>query len=167
MASTFNPGAGGNMSAVTLPAAFAEAAHLLFAAEQEISADTRPGNINFTSDLSAETITVAATLPVTTALDANGQVIVTASDYLQPLGATSDFDNGSGELSSIHLAAALFEISQKVHAAEQAISADTRPNNLTVAIDLEASTAQIDATFPITSAIGSDATIVISVVDYL
>ncbi|NEP01252.1 MAG: hypothetical protein F6K58_21855 [Symploca sp. SIO2E9] len=167
MASVFDSGTGGDMSAVTLPAAFAEAAHMLFAAEQEIAADTRPGFITFTSDLSAETITVAATLPVTTTLNANGQVVVTASDYLQPLGAASEFDGGGGELSSIHKTAALFEIAQKVHAAEQALPADTQPNNLTVAIDLEAATAQIDATFPITSAIGTNSTIVLSVVDYL
>ncbi|NEO34266.1 MAG: hypothetical protein F6K36_28460 [Symploca sp. SIO3C6] len=167
MASVFDPGAGGDMSALTLPAAFAEAAHMLFAAETEIAADNRPGFISVTSDLSAATITVSATLPVTTTLNANGQVVVTASDYLQPLGATSEFDAGGGELSSIHKTAALFEIAQKVHAAEQALPADTQPNNLTVAIDLEASTAQIDASFPITSAIGANSTIVLTVVDYL
>lgn len=64
------------------PAGLLEVAMLLQASELAIPEETRPNNVSVTFDSDAQTATIAATLPVTFALDANGQAVVTATDYI-------------------------------------------------------------------------------------
>ena len=59
-----------------------EVAMLLQASELSIPEDTRPDYVSVTFDTDAQTATVAATLPVTFTLDASGQAVATATDYI-------------------------------------------------------------------------------------
>ncbi|MEA5516205.1 hypothetical protein [Nodularia sp. UHCC 0506] len=74
-----------DIKSTTKPAGLLELAHLLQADELAIGVDTRPDNVNITYDAEAGTATVAATLPITFALDASGKPVATAVDYLAPL----------------------------------------------------------------------------------
>jgi hypothetical protein len=60
------------------------------------------------------------------------------------------FINTGSDLKSNHLVAALVETATRLQGAELAISADLRPNNVQVSQDLEALTATISATLPVT-----------------
>lgn len=62
----------------------------------------------------------------------------------------SVFDPGSGDLSATNKPAALWELVQLLAKAELAIlPADTRPNNITVAVDIEGRVATVTCTLPI------------------
>jgi len=167
MASVFTPGSGGDLQATHKPNAFLEMAFQLQTTEQSISADVRPNNITITADLEALTASVTGTLPIGTALNTSGQVVVVASDYLVGLTGNSGFNNGGGDLKSTNEPAAFFEMAQILHAAEQAVPAETRPNNITITVDFEAATASVAATLPIAATEGGGGAILLTAVDYL
>jgi hypothetical protein len=60
------------------------------------------------------------------------------------------FNNTGSDLKSTNLAAAFVEAATRLQSAELAIAADLRPNNVQVSQDLEALTATISATLPVT-----------------
>lgn len=77
----FNPGAGGDLHAANLPAAFLEMAQLLNASEQAVVVNA-PNNITIALDLETGTATVTAALPITTTTDSAGRVTIVPTDYL-------------------------------------------------------------------------------------
>lgn len=170
MPSNFNPGSGGNLVATNLPAAFQQMALLVHNSERAVAAEQRPNNLTMSADFEAGTLTVSASLPFSTNLDNTGKVVITAVDYLGALsanGGDGSFNNGNGELESTHKTAALLELAQKVQAAELVKPVDARPNNLTITFDLEAATAAVDATLPITVTSNPSGAIVVTANDYL
>lgn len=64
------------------PAALLELAFQLQATELTIPEETRPNNLTISVDAEEGTASVTATLPVTFSLDANGQPVLTATDYI-------------------------------------------------------------------------------------
>jgi hypothetical protein len=80
MASPLIPGT--DIKSTNKPAALLELSFLLQADELAIPEDTRPNNVTITYDAETSVATIAATLPCTFALDANGKPILTATEYL-------------------------------------------------------------------------------------
>ncbi len=76
----FNPGSG-DLRAINYPAAFLEVAQTVAVAEKAVVTNP-PNNITIAFDLEAGTAAISATLPVISAIDANGKISVAATDYL-------------------------------------------------------------------------------------
>ena len=171
--STFDPGTSGLLNSTQLPAAFFEICRALDAAENARNG-ANPGlapqrNISTTVSFDTGTIAVAATLPITVAIGANGKVDVTASDYLG--AGFADFDltaNGDGQLPSDTLPEALMEMATTLSNAEKAVTpAENQPDNVQVVFDLEEGSATISANLPFTSAAASDGAVTVVAIDYL
>jgi len=64
------------------PAALLELALKLQTEELALPAETRPDNISITYDTESGVVTLAATLPTTFSVDADGKLVVTATEYL-------------------------------------------------------------------------------------
>lgn len=77
----FNPGASGELKAISYPAAFLELAQIVAAAEQAIT-PTAVNNVTIAIDLEGLSATVTATLPVVPSLDSAGKPVFTATDYI-------------------------------------------------------------------------------------
>ena len=170
MASSFDPGTGGSLVSTNIPAAFAEMSLLLVQAELAVNADARPDNITMTSDADAGTMTINATLPISTSLNSSGQTLTSATDYFAALiasGGDSTFSNGSGELQSTNKVTAFFELAQILHAAEKASTLDPQPDNIQITNDQEAETSTIAATLPLALSANASGQIVTEAVDYL
>ena len=75
--------------------------------------------------------------------------------------------NPNGELHATNLPAAFLEMSQKLSAAELAVPADTRPNNITIAVDVEGGAATVTASIPIAVTADASGRLVVSASDYL
>jgi hypothetical protein len=58
-----------------------------------------------------------------------------------------------GNISSTHKAAALLEIAASLQESELAVPEASRPNNVSVTLDLEGQTASITATLPVSFAL--------------
>lgn len=71
-----------NVQATTLPGAFLELAQFVSAQEQQVVSEDPPDNISVSFDLDALTATVTATLPITYTSNAEGNIVITATDYL-------------------------------------------------------------------------------------
>ncbi|MEM7554082.1 MAG: hypothetical protein AAF378_08275 [Cyanobacteria bacterium P01_A01_bin.84] len=71
------------------------------------------------------------------------------------------------DLSSTNQPAALLELATQLQASELAVPEETRPNNLTIAIDAEEGTASITATIPVTFALDSSGQLVVTATDYI
>jgi len=163
--SVFNNG-GGTLKATTKPGALLEVAHSLSNAEKAASTPDNPvNNITITLDLEANTAALAATLPVAATLNAAGEVVIAAGDYLS---GAAPFNGGTGgDLKAVNMPAAFLETAQVVAGSEQAVAVNT-PNNVTISMDLEAQIATITAGLPITTTI--DATtgkVIVTPTDYL
>lgn len=168
--STFNPGTSGTLKSTQIPAAFFEVCRALDAAEN-LRNGANPGlpprrNLSTTVSFDTGTIAVAATIPVTTSIQANGSIDITASDYL---GATySAFANGDGHLNSDTLPEALLELASILAAAEKAVTpSENQPNNVQIQFDLETGNATISANLPFNTAAASNGDVTIHAIDYL
>jgi hypothetical protein len=168
--STFNPGSGGTLNATQIPAAFFEVCRALDAAEN-LRNGSNPGlpprrNLSTTVSFDTGTISVAATLPVTVAVQTDGSIDITASDYL---GATySVFSGGGGTLKSGTLPEALLELANILAASEKAVTpADAQPNNIQIQFDIEAGNATISANMPFTTEAADNGDVTIIAIDYL
>lgn len=73
----------------------------------------------------------------------------------------------AGEIKSTDKPSALLELAQMVQAAELTVPEETRPNNVTIAIDGETGTATVTATLPVTFTTDSTGKIVVDAVDYI
>jgi hypothetical protein len=73
----------------------------------------------------------------------------------------------SGEIKSTDKPSALLELAQLVQAAELTVPVETRPNNVTITIDGEASIATVTATLPVTFTTDSTGKIVVEATDYI
>ena len=71
------------------------------------------------------------------------------------------------DLESTNQPAALLELAFQLQASELTIPEDTRPNNLTIAIDGEESTATVTATLPVTFALDASGKPVVTATDYI
>ena len=161
--STFNNG-GGTLKSTNKPAAFLELAHLINEAERSASTvDLTLDNVTVNYDTGARTVAIAATLPVGGSINANGQIVVSATNYL---GGVSFNPGTSGELKAANYPAAFLELAQVVAASEAAV-APTPPNNITISIDLEGLTATVAATLPVVPALDSAGKPVFTATDYL
>ncbi|MEM9926769.1 MAG: hypothetical protein AAF915_23980 [Cyanobacteria bacterium P01_D01_bin.50] len=76
------PFAQSDLSSATQPAALLELAFQLQASEITIPEETRPNNVTITVDAEEGTASISATLPVSFSLDASGQPVLTATDYI-------------------------------------------------------------------------------------
>lgn len=161
--SSFTPGTG-DLSSTNLPAAFIEISALLQLAESAIVNDA-PNNVTLTSDIDGGSFTVAISIPITTSVDATGQPVIVATDYVTAAGGIGSLDTTGSTLSSTNLSAALMEISQLLHNAEKAI-ADPQPDNIQISYNLENLTADINANIPQSIAVTAGA-INITAVDYV
>lgn len=161
--STFNNG-GGTLKSTNKPAAFLELAHILNEAERAAStADVTFNNLNVAYDAEARTATITASLPVGSAINSSGQIVITATNYL----GTAPFNVGTGgELKGSHSPAAFLEMAQLLASAEQAVT-PTPPNNITIAVDLEGLLATVTATLPIVPSLDSAGKPVMTATDYL
>jgi hypothetical protein len=168
MPSTFAPG-GGEMTAVTEPAAMLEIAQKLQAKELEVPADTRPGNISATTDHAANATTISATLPISPTLS-SGSASISANNYFSSLAVDAIFDPGTGgTLSNATIPQAFWEMALTLQESEEVVQdpATGLPNNITISVDFDAAEATVDVTLPITQAIGADGSVTITAVDYL
>lgn len=161
--STFNNG-GGSLKSTNKPAAFLEIAHLTNEAERAASTvDVTLDNVTVTYDTGARTTSVAATLPVGSAINSSGQIVVSATNYL---GGSAFNPGTSGELKATTYPAAFLELAQLLATAEQAIS-PTPVNNVTISVDLEALTATVTATLPVVPTLDSAGKPVFTATDYI
>lgn len=81
--STFVPGPDGDLKSTDIPSAFLELAQIVSNAEKAVTpVDDQPNNVQITYDLEAGNVTIAGTLPITTASEADGDVVIQAVDYL-------------------------------------------------------------------------------------
>jgi hypothetical protein len=78
----FVPGTGGTLKSTDVPSAFLELAQLVANAENLIPEADRPENVSITYDADTLVASVSCNLPITTAADSNGAVLVQAVDYL-------------------------------------------------------------------------------------
>ncbi|MBW4571598.1 MAG: hypothetical protein KME31_27350 [Tolypothrix carrinoi HA7290-LM1] len=168
--STFNPGTSGTLKSTQIPAAFFEVCRALDAAENLING-ANPGltprrNLSTTVSFDTGTIAVAASIPITTNIQANGSIDIVASDYL---GSTySAFVNGGGDLKSDTLPEALLEIASVLSAAEKAVTpTENQPNNIQIQFDIEAGTATISANLPFNTAAAANGNVTVHAIDYL
>jgi hypothetical protein len=161
--STFNNG-GGTLKSSTKPAAFLEIAHLINEAERAASTvDVTLDNVTINYDTGARTTTIDATLRVGSTINSSGQIVISASNYL----GGSIFNPGTGgEIKASSFPAAFLEMAQSLAASEQAVT-PTAPNNITIAIDLEALTATVTATLPVVPTLDSAGKPVFTATDYL
>jgi len=175
MASVFTPGTSGTLKSTNIPAAFYEMAMVLSDAEKAVAEAFRPDQIQIATNSEAGQITVAANVPIASVLSGTGAWTVSATDYLAALvtagnapAGTQTFTNGTGgEVPVTSKVAAFWAIAQKLHAAELAKPADTRPNNITISADFENGNGTIAVTLPMTTAIDATGKIVVTAVDYL
>lgn len=166
MASTFDKGTAGTMAATTLPAALAEIAARVEAAEAAITTNT-PNNVQLIADLDNQLLSITASLPITSTLS-SGSIQISATDYINTAGGTSTFAGGGGDAAATHLAAAFLEIAQLVQEAEAASSAIPQPNNVQVSIDLDNNLASINAALPSSLAVNSsNGKLEVTATDYL
>ncbi|MCC5619248.1 hypothetical protein LC605_30090 [Nostoc sp. CHAB 5836] len=161
--STFNNG-GGTLKSSTKPAAFLEIAHLINEAERAASTvDVTLDNVTINYDTGARTATIDATLPVGSTINSSGQIVISASNYL----GGSVFNPGTGgEIKASSFPSAFLEMAQFLAASEQAVT-PAPPNNITIAIDLEALTTTISATLPVVPTLDSAGKPVFTATDYL
>lgn len=81
--SGFTPGTGGQISSTDRPSAFIEVAQALANAEKQVlPVDDQPNNCVISFEQETQSITVSATLPITTSIDADGSLVIDALDYL-------------------------------------------------------------------------------------
>lgn len=73
----------------------------------------------------------------------------------------------SSDLNSTHQPAALLELAAQLQASELTVPEETRPNNVTIAVDADAGTASIAATLPVTLSLDSSGQMVVTATDYL
>ncbi|WP_045055118.1 hypothetical protein, partial [Aliterella atlantica] len=161
--STFAPGSNNALSSTNIPGAFLEMAYLLNQAEKSISTVDNPvNNVTITFDLEASTAAVAATLPVIASSAANGTITIAAEDYID-----SPITFGSGStLKSPTYPGAFIEVAQLLSVSEASIT--TNPvNNITVSFDLEARTATIAASIPVTPTRSNQGGVEVVATDYL
>jgi hypothetical protein len=71
------------------------------------------------------------------------------------------------DIKSTNKVAGLLEIAQLLQAAELAVPEETRPNNVSISIDLETGTASVTATLPVSAVVSSTGTIVVAATDYI
>jgi hypothetical protein len=168
--SSFDPGTSGTLKSTQIPAAFFEICRALDAAENNRNG-ANPGltprrNLSTTVSFDTGTIAVAATIPVTTSIQANGALEVSAIDYL---GSTyAAFIGGGGDLNSDSLPEALLEIASLLAASEKAVTpAENQPNNVQITFDLETGSAVIAANLPFTTAAAANGDVTIHAIDYL
>jgi hypothetical protein len=168
--SIFNPGIEGTLGSTQIPAAFFEICRALDAAENARNG-ANPGlpprrNLSTTVSFDTGTIAVAATLPITTNIQPNGSIDITASDYLG--SAYSVFVGGDGDLKSDTLSEALLEMASILAAAEKAITpAENQPNNIQIQFDIETGSATISANLPFNTAAAPNGDVSIHAIDYL
>lgn len=81
--SSFTPGTGGDLTSTDRPSALVEVAQKLASAEKAVTpVDDQPNNVTITFEQETQSITISASLPVTTSTDADGSLVVDAVDYL-------------------------------------------------------------------------------------
>lgn len=162
--STFNNTATG-LQATTKPAALLELAVLLSECEKNASTTDNPlNNIAITFDVEAGSAAIAATLPIIASLSQLGQIVVSAANYL---GAEYVFNgNPNSDIRASHPPGAFLEMAQLVAVSEQAVTINP-PNNVTISMDLEGSTATITIALPFTVGTNANGQPVIVATDYL
>lgn len=77
-----SPAVGADLKSAHKPGLVLEAALSLQKSELNTPIETRPNNVTVTMDTEAGNATITATLPITVAIDATGQAIVQAVDYI-------------------------------------------------------------------------------------
>lgn len=168
--SIFDPGTAGTLKSTQVPQAFFEICRALDAAENNRNG-ANPGlpprrNLSTTVSFDTGTIAVAATLPITTNIQASGSIDIVASDYLG--SAYSVFDNGEGDLKSDTLPEALLEMASILAAAEKAVQpTENQPNNVQIQFDIETGSATISANLPFNTEAAADGDVTIHAIDYL
>jgi hypothetical protein len=73
----------------------------------------------------------------------------------------------SGDIKSTNQAAGLLELATLLQASELTVPEETRPNNVTIAIDAEAGTASVTATLPVTIVTDGTGKLVVTATDYI
>lgn len=74
-------GNGGDLKATSYPGAFLEMAQIVAAAEKAVTVN-QPNNVTISFDLEGGIATVTAALPISININANGEPVVVATDYL-------------------------------------------------------------------------------------
>lgn len=168
--STFDPGIAGTLNSTQIPQAFFEVCRALDAAENSRNG-ANPGlparrNLSTTVSFDTGTIAVAATIPITTAIQADGTIKIVASDYL---GSTySAFVHGGGDLTSTNIVAAFLETASLLSASEKAVvPAENQPNNIQIQFDVEAGSATVSANMPFTTLAATNGDVTVQAIDYL
>ncbi|MBE9215688.1 hypothetical protein IQ247_23985 [Plectonema cf. radiosum LEGE 06105] len=167
--SVFDPGVSGLVKSTNIPAAFFEICRALDAAENARNG-ANPGlppqrNISTTVSFDTGTIAVAATIPVTATVGADGVIQLTAVNYL---GATYGAFVLDGDMTSDTLPEAMVEIATLLSNTEKSITpAENQPDNVQVQFDLETGSAVISANLPFTSRSETDGAVTVIAIDYL
>lgn len=172
----FNPGTS-DLKSVTLPSAFLELAMIIQTAERIASTKTAilaenglsvPDLVNISANFNNDTMTVSiGNLPLSIAYNA-GKIEITAVDYLAPLnavdaGIVNAFVPADSDLTSTNRIGALLELIQLIQEDEAVAGV----NNLSFAINADASTATVNVVFNGTPQINASGLIEFSPTNYL
>ena len=108
-----------------------------------------PRKVSMTISLDEGLININATLPILATLDADGAIQLTVVDTLGT--PYSDFSGARGTLLSMHLFAALVELSLLMVASDQAQEVDDRSNRVQVLAAFERGVIELAAALPFVS----------------
>lgn len=169
--SVFAPGTGGTLKSVTNPAALFEAARLLDTNENArnmANTGVSPkNNITVSIDFGTRVASLAASIPAVFTLDASGNIVVNAVDYL---GSTfSAVTPGvGGDAKGTDSPSLFVEIAQMLAAKEKLVTpVEDQPNNVQIILEAETQAIVITATLPINTAGDASGAVIVSAVDYL
>lgn len=172
----FSPGTG-DLKSTNLISAFLELSMIVQTAERIAGTKTAiltensltvPDFVQISANFNNDTMTVSiANLPISIAYNA-GKIEITAVDYLAPLNAVeptiiNSIDTTGSDLTSANRIGALLELVQLIQEDEAVAGV----NNLSFAINADASTASINATFAGVPQINATGLIEFSPINYL
>lgn len=81
--SAFLPGTGGDLKSTNAAAAMLEISQRVSAAEKTVTPlENQPNNVQVEISLENNTATISASLPISTATEADGDIVIQAVDYL-------------------------------------------------------------------------------------
>lgn len=149
---------GSTLTSTTLEGAVMEACQLLQDAEASAGEVTNNMAVNYFSG--DNVVNIAATMPFTQSVNANGSSQFVGTDYLN----AGNFTAGGG-VGSSNLPGACLELLQKLQVAE--LASTDNPNNVTITYDTEAGIATIAAEFGITFSVVAGGNVQIAATEYL
>ena len=158
----FDPGTDSSLSSTTLEGAVIEASLLLQNHESTSAGDTPFNNIAVNYFTGDNTCQITANFPIAMSQNTNGEIVVTAVDYLPFPGYSA---GNSPDFQAISLPGAVLELFQKLQSQEIAQNTD---NNVKITYDSETLIATITTnTLPIRFSVNESGKSEVTAVEYV